>query len=86
MPTIRQLEHGKLTKRQKAALQASVAQRASADEVAALAAPPPLARWDAPSPAQPNLLSPRFCDRIQRSEWKEHIERATAPRRSSRRS
>ncbi|MDP9035229.1 MAG: ISNCY family transposase [Myxococcota bacterium] len=85
---VRQLQDGKLTKRQKVTLRASLAQRASADELAAVATQPPptppLRPAHATSPATPNRYLASVLERIEQSGWKEHIERATPPRRRSR--
>jgi hypothetical protein len=80
---VRQLHSGRLTKREKAALQASLDERATPEELTAVAENLPPAA-DVPSAPTPNPFLDSVLKRIQRSDWKKQIERATEPRRRAR--
>jgi hypothetical protein len=79
---VRQLHAGRLTKREKTVLQASLAERATPEELAAVATHIPASDVLSPPPSNPLLAS--LLERIKRSDWKKQIERATQPRRRTR--
>jgi hypothetical protein len=79
---VRQLRFGRLTKRQKNALQASLAQRATPEELGAAAADISASEIVSAPARNPYLAS--VLERIQQSRWRDHIERVSAPRRRSR--
>jgi hypothetical protein len=76
-----ELRSGRLTRREKAALQAFLAERATPEELTAAATN---IASDVPSAPPGNPFLASVLERIQRSDWKKQIERATEPRRRGR--